>query len=83
MAIAIKYAGYIEKAQKQVKRLRKMEGKLIPEDIDYSQIEGLATEAKDRLSTIEPRTLAQASRVSGVNPADVSILAVYLESHPS
>ncbi|KAA9220713.1 MULTISPECIES: tRNA uridine-5-carboxymethylaminomethyl(34) synthesis enzyme MnmG [Aerococcus] len=83
VAIAIKYAGYIEKAQKQVKRLRKMEGKLIPEDIDYSQIEGLATEAKDRLSTIEPRTLAQASRVSGVNPADVSILAVYLESKVS
>ncbi|MDO4670586.1 MAG: tRNA uridine-5-carboxymethylaminomethyl(34) synthesis enzyme MnmG [Aerococcus sp.] len=78
--IQIKYAGYIEKAERQVERLRKMEAKKIPSDIDYQVIEGLATEAKQRLEAIEPRTLAQASRVSGVNPADISILAVYLES---
>ena len=66
VAIQIKYAGYIEKAEKQVMRLRKMEGKLIPETIDYDKVEGLATEAKDRLKKIQPRTLAQASRVSGV-----------------
>lgn len=81
VAIQIKYAGYIEKAEKQVMRLRKMEGKLIPETIDYDKVEGLATEAKDRLKKIQPRTLAQASRVSGVNPADISILAIYLTSH--
>lgn len=62
-------------------RLRKMEGKLIPDTIDYDKVEGLATEAKDRLKKIQPRTLAQASRVSGVNPADISILAIYLTSH--
>lgn len=81
VTIQIKYAGYIEKAEKQVMRLRKMEGKLIPETIDYDKVEGLATEAKDRLKKIQPRTLAQASRVSGVNPADISILAIYLTSH--
>ena len=81
VAIQIKYAGYIEKAEKQVMRLRKMEGKLIPDTIDYDKVEGLATEAKDRLKKIQPRTLAQASRVSGVNPADISILAIYLTSH--
>lgn len=81
VAIQIKYAGYIEKAEKQVMRLRKMERKLIPDTIDYDKVEGLATEAKDRLKKIQPRTLAQASRVSGVNPADISILAIYLTSH--
>lgn len=78
--IQIKYAGYIEKAKKQVARLRKMEAKEIPADIDYDVIEGIATEAKERLRLIMPRTLAQASRVSGVNPADISILAVYIET---
>lgn len=78
--IQIKYAGYIEKAERQVERLRKMEAKKIPADIDYAAIEGMATEAKQRLTEIAPRTLAQASRVSGVNPADISILAVYLET---
>ncbi|MDO4681004.1 MAG: tRNA uridine-5-carboxymethylaminomethyl(34) synthesis enzyme MnmG [Aerococcus sp.] len=77
--IQIKYAGYIEKAERQVVRLHKMEAKKIPADIDYDVIEGVATEAKQRLKEIGPRTLAQASRVSGVNPADISILAIYLE----
>ncbi|AMB94018.1 tRNA uridine-5-carboxymethylaminomethyl(34) synthesis enzyme MnmG [Aerococcus sanguinicola] len=78
--IQVKYAGYIEKAQRNVDKLHRMESKVIPEDIDWDAIEGIATEARQRLAEIGPRTLAQASRVSGVNPADISILAVYLQS---
>lgn len=55
------------------------ENKMIPENIDYKQISGLATEAVDRLSVIQPQTIAQASRISGVNPADIAILSVYVE----
>ncbi|MBP3041302.1 tRNA uridine-5-carboxymethylaminomethyl(34) synthesis enzyme MnmG [Bacillaceae bacterium Marseille-Q3522] len=77
--IQIKYEGYIEKSLQQVERLKKMENKKIPENIDYSQINGLATEAKQKLIKVRPLSLAQASRISGVNPADISILLVYLE----
>ena len=77
--IHIKYEGYIEKSLQQVERLKKMEDKKIPEDIDYDAISGLATEARQKLKKIHPLSLAQASRISGVNPADISILLVYLE----
>ena len=77
--IQIKYEGYIEKSLQQVDRLKKMENKKIPENIDYDPITGLATEAKQKLKKVRPLTLAQASRISGVNPADISILLVYLE----
>lgn len=77
--IEIKYSGYIKKEQEQVKKLARLEERQIPEDIDYTQIRGLANEAKQRLDKIRPRSLGQASRVSGVNPADVAILMVYLE----
>lgn len=77
--IQIKYEGYITKQLEQVERLKKMENKKIPEDIDYSAINGLATEAKQKLAKVRPLSVAQASRVSGVNPSDVSILLVYLE----
>ncbi|WP_462410041.1 tRNA uridine-5-carboxymethylaminomethyl(34) synthesis enzyme MnmG [Neobacillus sp. Marseille-QA0830] len=77
--IQIKYEGYIEKSLQQVERLKKMEDKRIPEKIDYDAISGLANEAKQKLKKIQPLTLAQASRISGVNPADISILLVYLE----
>jgi tRNA uridine 5-carboxymethylaminomethyl modification enzyme len=77
--IQIKYEGYIDKSLQQVERLRKMEDKKIPVNIDYDAISGLATEAKQKLKQIRPLTLAQASRISGVNPADISILLVYLE----
>lgn len=78
--IQIKYDGYIKKAQAKVDKLHRMEEKAISEDIDWDAIDGLATEARERLKEIGPRTLAQASRVSGVNPADVSILMVYLQA---
>ncbi len=77
--IQIKYQGYIEKSLQQVERLKKMEDKRIPENIDYQAINGLATEARQKLEKIRPLSIAQASRISGVNPADISILLVYLE----
>lgn len=77
--IQIKYAGYIEKQTQQVERMKKMEDKKLPEDLDYHAISGLAIEARQKLSEVRPLSVGQASRVSGVNPADVSILLVYLE----
>ncbi|MFC0471562.1 tRNA uridine-5-carboxymethylaminomethyl(34) synthesis enzyme MnmG [Halalkalibacter kiskunsagensis] len=77
--IQVKYEGYIEKQLQQVERSKKMENKKIPENLDYFAINGLATEAKQKLSQVRPLSVAQASRVSGVNPADISILLVYLE----
>jgi tRNA uridine 5-carboxymethylaminomethyl modification enzyme len=79
--IQTKYAGYIEKQLIQVNRLKKMENKQIPLDIDYVAVYGLATEAKQRLEKVRPLNLGQASRISGVNPADISILLVYLEQY--
>ena len=77
--IQIKYEGYIKKALEKVDKLKRMEAKRIPEMIDYAAINGLATEAKQKLQKIQPETIAQASRISGVNPADISILMVYIE----
>ncbi|WP_439443376.1 tRNA uridine-5-carboxymethylaminomethyl(34) synthesis enzyme MnmG [Listeria aquatica] len=77
--IQIKYEGYIEKAYQQVEKMKRMEDKKIPENIDYDAIFGLATEAVEKLKKIEPLSIAQASRISGVNPADISILLVYIE----
>lgn len=79
--IQIKYAGYIEKQLLQVERLNKMEKKRIPEDIDYGDVRGLASEAKQKLSVIRPLSIGQASRIAGVTPADISILLVYLEHY--
>lgn len=77
--IQVKYEGYIEKSLQQVDKMKKMENKRIPENIDYSKISGLASEARQKLIEVQPLSLAQASRISGVNPADVSILLVYIE----
>ena len=77
--IQIKYEGYIEKALQQVEKLKKMEDKKIPDLIDYDAISGIATEAKQKMKEVRPLSIAQASRISGVNPADISILLVYIE----
>ncbi|KRM66526.1 trna uridine 5-carboxymethylaminomethyl modification enzyme gida [Ligilactobacillus agilis DSM 20509] len=77
--IQYKYEGYIKKEDAKVEKLKRMEAKKIPARINYNAIEGLATEARQKLTKIRPETLAQASRISGVNPADISILAVYIE----
>ncbi|MDU4697361.1 MAG: tRNA uridine-5-carboxymethylaminomethyl(34) synthesis enzyme MnmG [Paenibacillus sp.] len=79
--IQIKYAGYIEKQLIHVERLQKMEKKKIPETINYDDIQGLAIEARQKLSKIRPISIGQASRISGVTPADISILLVYLEHY--
>ncbi|MFA1819636.1 tRNA uridine-5-carboxymethylaminomethyl(34) synthesis enzyme MnmG [Virgibacillus oceani] len=79
VGIQIKYEGYIKKAMDQVDRMLKMEDKKVPENIDYDAINGIATEAKEKLKSIRPLSVGQASRISGVNPADVSILLVYIE----
>jgi tRNA uridine 5-carboxymethylaminomethyl modification enzyme len=77
--IQVKYEGYIEKSLQQVDKMKKMENKRIPENIDYNAISGLASEARQKLIEVQPLSLAQASRISGVNPADISILLVYIE----
>lgn len=77
--IQIKYEGYIEKSLQQVERMKKMDTKKIPEDIDYDAISSLANEARQKLKEVRPLSVGQASRVSGVNPADISILLIYLE----
>lgn len=77
--IQVKYEGYIAKSLQQVERMKKLEDKKIPDDIDYDAINGLATEARQKLNNVRPISIAQASRISGVNPADISILLVYIE----
>ena len=77
--ITAKYEGYIKKAYKEVEKLKKLEEKNIPEDIDYDKVINLASEAKQKLKKIRPETIAQASRISGVNPVDISVLTVYLK----
>lgn len=78
--IDIKYEGYILKAQKQAEKMLKMEDYKIPQDLDYNKINNLALEAKEKLKNIKPLTIGQASRISGVNPADISILLVYIKT---
>ncbi|HNZ99438.1 tRNA uridine-5-carboxymethylaminomethyl(34) synthesis enzyme MnmG [Ruminococcus sp.] len=76
--LQIKYEGYIEKQLAQIEQMRKMESKKLPSDMDYSQIYGLRLEAIEKLNKIKPLSLGQASRISGVSPADISMLAVWL-----
>ena len=77
--IQVKYAGYIKRQLKQVEQFQKEEGHLLPEDIDYDVITGLRLEARQKLGKIRPLNIGQASRISGVSPADIAVLMVYLE----
>lgn len=77
--ISVKYEGYIQRQQKQVADFRKMESHKLPPDLDYSAIQGLRLEAREKLNTVRPLDLGQASRISGVSPADVTALMIYLE----
>ena len=79
--IQIKYDGYIKRQLQQIEAFKKMENKKMPEDICYSQIHGLRLEARQKLEKIKPENLGQASRISGVSPADVAVLVIYLEQH--
>lgn len=77
--IQLKYEGYIKKAMQQVEKMKKMENKRIPEWVDYREIPGISSEAREKLEKIRPISIGQASRISGVNPSDISILLVYIE----
>ena len=79
--IEIKYEGYIQRQKRQVEQFKKRETKKIPKDIDYDDVYSLRLEAKQKLKEYEPTSIGQASRISGVSPADISVLLVYLESH--
>ena len=79
VVIETKYEGYIKKTYKDVEKMLKLEEKQIPNDIDYDDIKNMAKEARQKLNKIKPLTIAQAMRISGVNPSDISILAVYLK----
>jgi tRNA uridine 5-carboxymethylaminomethyl modification enzyme len=79
--VTTRYEGYLKKGNEQIERARKLEDKLLPDDIDYNKIDGLRLEAKEKLNKIRPRSLGQAGRIFGVNPADVAVLMVYLSIH--
>ena len=76
--IEVKYAGYIEKQLRQVEQMRKLEKKTLPKDFDYREIKGLRLEAQEKLNKIKPLNIGQASRISGVSPADISVLLIWL-----
>jgi tRNA uridine 5-carboxymethylaminomethyl modification enzyme len=84
VTIEVQYEGYIEKQQRQVERTQRLEGRRIPDDVDYASVIGLRNEARERLALHRPATVGQASRIQGVNPADISVLLVHLErrGHP-
>ena len=76
--ITVKYEGYLKQGYEQIERAKRLESKLLPPDINYHEIQGLRLEAREKLDRIRPLNLGQAGRISGVNPADVSVLMVYL-----
>ena len=77
--ISIKYEGYIKKALKEAEKMVDLDNKKIPKDINYDKIHNLASEAKQKLKEVKPTSIGQALRISGVNPADISILMVYIK----
>lgn len=79
LEVQIKYEGYISKQMRQIERFKKLENRRLKEDFDYSQIEGLRIEAIQKLNQLKPRSVGQASRISGVSPADINVLLIYLE----
>ena len=79
--IRLKYAGYIQRQLRQVAEFTRLEERLLPPDLDYQEVSCLRLEARQKLSDIRPASLGQASRISGVSPADITTLMVYLESH--
>ena len=79
--IQIKYEGYIKKIEREAEKMLKNEEKQIPEDIDYDKVPNLASEARQKLKEVRPLNIAQAIRISGVNPSDISILLIYLRKH--
>ena len=79
--IELKYEGYIRRQEQQVKQFKRLEHKLLPEDLDYESVGSLRLEAVQKLKALKPRSIGQASRISGVSPADISVLLVWLEAN--
>ena len=79
METEIKYEGYIEKQLARVAELKRLESRMLPDDIDYESITGIRLEAKEKLAKHRPKNLGQASRISGVSTADISVLLIYLQ----
>jgi tRNA uridine 5-carboxymethylaminomethyl modification enzyme len=79
--IQVKYAGYLARQEKQVEAFRKEEGRKLPADLDYAAIGGLRLEARQKLSEIRPMSIGQAGRISGVSPADIAVLLIWLEQN--
>ena len=79
--IQLKYAGYIARQQKQVAEFQKAESRELPQNVDYMTIQGLRVEAREKLNQIKPMSVGQASRISGVSPADVAVLLIWLEQN--
>ena len=77
--IQVKYAGYLQRQLKQVEEFKREENRLLPEDVDYEKVTGLRLEARQKLSEIRPVSIGQAGRISGVSPADIAVLLIYLE----
>ena len=79
--IMVKYEGYINMQLKQVEGFKKLERKLLPDDINYEDVKGIRLEARQKLNKFKPYSIGQASRISGVSPADISVLLIYLEQY--
>lgn len=79
--IGIKYEGYIRREQSKINEMRRLEGHALPRELDYADVRGLRLEAREKLEKVRPVNVGQASRISGVNPADIAVLAIYLEQH--
>ena len=79
--IKIKYAGYIEKQTRQAEQMKRLEKRLLPPDLDYSTVKGLRLEAQEKLNRVKPLNIGQASRISGVNPADISVLLIRMSGN--
>ena len=79
--IQIKYEGYIKMQEEQVEKFEKLERKILPENIDYEKINGISLEGRQKLNKLKPHSIGQASRISGVSPADISVLLVYLQMY--
>jgi tRNA uridine 5-carboxymethylaminomethyl modification enzyme len=77
--IEIKYEGYIKKELLQVEQMKRLEERKLPEDFNYKEIKGLRLEAQEKLNRVRPLNIGQASRISGVNPADISVLLIWLQ----
>ena len=80
MEIRLKYEGYIKRQLKQVEEFSRMEERMLPENLDYDQVAGLRLEAREKVKKFRPASFGQARRISGVSPADIAVLMVYLES---